>query len=103
MPDAEAGGKGCLSVQAYLLVWLYVGIHNLAGQRGTAQRQKANQPGSPAHAAPAWQAAAGVLAAQGTPMEILAGADVLDAGDNVGEHVKYLSFTFGIALDLQCM
>ena len=72
-------------VQASLLVWLYVGVHNLAGLRGMAQRQKAGQQGSPTQSLPAWQAAAGVLAAQGTPWEILAGATVLEAADNVGE------------------
>lgn len=72
-------------MQTYLLVWLYVGIHNLAGLWGTAQRQQSKQQGGFTHAPPAWQAAAGMLAAQGTPWEILAGADVLNAGDNFGE------------------
>ena len=71
-------------MQAYLLVWLYTGVHNLAGLQGTALRQRPGQQGS-VQAPPAWQAAAGVLAAQGTPWEILAGADVLNAADNVGK------------------
>ncbi len=36
--DASHKHEAC--VQAYLLVWLYVGVHNLAGLRGTAQRQQ---------------------------------------------------------------
>ncbi len=71
-------------IQAYLLVWLYTGVHNLAGLRGTALRQRPGQQDL-SQAPPAWQAAAGVLAAQGTPWEILAGTDVLNAADNVGK------------------
>ena len=77
-----AESTDCL--QAYLLVWLYVGIHNLAGLQEPGQAQRRGQGLAPVQAGPAWQAAAGQLAAQGTPWETLAGASVQTAGDNVG-------------------
>ena len=99
----EDGSDECLDpdpspcLQAYLLVWLYIGVHNLTGLQSANRYQRQGQrSGSAESSPPAWLAAAGLLAAQGTPWETLAGADALKAGDNVGENVhRYLPRYYG--------
>jgi hypothetical protein len=79
-----ADNTNCL--QAYQLVWLYVGTYDLAGLQKSAHAQRPGQCHALVQAVPKWQVAAGQLAAQGTPWETLAGIDVQSAGDNVGGH-----------------
>ena len=76
-----------MCIQAYLLVWLYVGTFNLAGLQSHRLSQKQKQEAAAVEALPAWQAAAGRLAVQGTPSETLSGSDVLKADGNVGEYI----------------
>ncbi len=89
-----------MCIQAYLLVWLYVGTFNLAGLQSHRLSQKQKQEAAAVEALPAWQAAAGRLAVQGTPSETLSGSDVLKADGNVGEYIFWISGPPDCRLDL---